>query len=209
MVISIRTLPLNAVPALCGMAAPVLFAVTVIVAGYLTPGYNPVTQVMSELGIPGVPGAAVMNIIAFGLVGILLVVFAFAVLRAFSSRRTGAFGSAMVAAAGLFFVAMAVFHCDPGCMPRTAAGNLHLLFGLGAIVAAVLAILALSYAMFREQGWGGYWQYSLVTGILVLVTLPAFMAAQDAAGLLQRLMVGLIFLWTEVLAVRLVFRSQT
>lgn len=194
--------------ALCGTAAPVIFGISVLVIGYLTPGYNPVTQVMSELGIPGEPYAAVMNVMAFGLVGILLMGFSYAVHRAFRPRWQVTLGSAMVAGAGLSFFAMAFFHCDQGCMGTTPAGSLHLLFGLVAVVAALVAALTLSSVMRQETGWGGTWQYSLVTAILVLAILPVFLSLQDLAGLLQRIMVGIIFLWTEVLAIRIFLISR-
>jgi hypothetical membrane protein len=190
------------------MAAPFIFGITVLVVGYMTPGYNPVTQVMSELGIPGEPYAAVMNVMAFGLVGILLMGFAYAVYRAFRARWQVAAGSAMVAGAGLSFFAMAFFHCDQGCMGATPAGSLHLLFGLVAVVAALVAALTLSAVMRQEPGWGGTWQYSLVTAILVIAILPVFLSLQDLAGLLQRIMVGIIFLWTEVLAIRIFLISR-
>ncbi|HOW33814.1 MAG TPA: DUF998 domain-containing protein, partial [Methanoregulaceae archaeon] len=49
------------IAATCGMAAPVLFAITVLAVGVSTDGYSSVTQLISELGIPGTPYAFVMN----------------------------------------------------------------------------------------------------------------------------------------------------
>jgi hypothetical protein len=39
-----------------------------------------------------------------------------------------------------------------------------------------------------------YWQYALLTGILVLLIFPVFLSHQDYAGLLQRIMVEIILL---------------
>lgn len=189
--------------AICGMAAPLIFGITVLGIGLLTPGYDPVTQLMSELGIPGGPYALIMNGAGFVLVGTLMTAFVYSVHRVFRPRWLVAFGSVMVAAAGISFIAMGFFHCDQGCIPTTPAGNLHLLFGLIATFAAVLAAMTFSVVMYQEKGWSGYWQYSLMTGILVLVILPVFLSQQDRAGLFQRMMVGIIFLWTEILAIRI------
>ena len=62
--------------------------------------------------------------------------------------------------------------------------------------------------MARESDWNGYWQYSLATGILILVMMPLLLIETESAGLLQGILVGLIFLWTEVLAIRILFISQ-
>lgn len=203
-----QTSPLTTASALCGMAAPVIFAITVLVAGYLTPGYDPVTQLMSELGVSGEPYSLLMNVVGFGLVGILLVGFSYATYRVFRPLRRVFFGSVMVAGAGLSFIAMGFYHCDQGCIAVTTAGNVHLLLGLVATVLALLAALTFSYVMHRERGWGGFWQYSLATAVLIVVVLPVFLSLPGIAGLLQRIMVGIIFLWTEVFAIGIFLRIR-
>ncbi len=193
------------VAAACGMAAPVLFAITVLAVGFGTAGYSPVTQLISELGVPGAPYAIVMNGIGLITTGILISIFAYAVHAIFSQGWKTALGSALVLVAGFLFVAMGVFHCDQGCVPITPGGSLHLVFGLIALVAGLGAALILSLVMIQEREWNGYWQYSLATGILILLVLPFFLFEPRSAGLLQRILVGLIFLWMEILAIRIFF----
>jgi hypothetical protein len=203
-----RYSPLVTDSALCGITAPVIFAITTIVAGFLTPGYDPITQLISELGVPGEPLAPGMNILAFGMTGVLVAAFAYAVYDVFRPRWTVTLGSAMVVLAGVSFVIMAFLHCDQGCVPESFTGNLHLVFGFVAIAAGVMAAFTFGFVMFREETWEGYWQYSCATGILIIGLLPFFLSFQDFAGLLQRIVVGLIFLWTEVLAIH-IFRVTT
>jgi hypothetical protein len=69
-------------------------------------------------------------------------------------------------------------------------------------VAAVAAMFLLGYSMQRTGMWNRYWQYSVITGVLVLLILPVFMFAGDSDGLVQRVFVGLIFFCMEVLAIR-------
>jgi hypothetical protein len=189
--------------ALCGIVAPIIFAVTVLIAGFLTPAYDPVTQLISELAVPGEPLAPFVNILAFGLVGILLAAFAYSLFHVFMLRWTVLLGTAMVVMAGVSFLIMAFVHCDQGCVPESFAGNLHLILGFLTIVAAVIAAFTFTFVMFREETWNWYWQYSLVTGILIIGLLPFFVSFMNVEGLLQRLMVGVIFLWTEVLAIHI------
>ena len=196
------------IAATCGMAAPVLFAITVLAVGVSTDGYSSVTQLISELGIPGTPYAFVMNGIGLFTTGILISVFAYAVFAIFSRGLKPAVGSILVLVAGLSFVAMGIFHCDQGCIPITPGGSLHLVSGMIALVAGLGAALILSLVMIREREWNGYWQYSLATGVLLLVILPLFLLHPDKAGLFQRILVGLIFLWMEVLAIRIRYISR-
>jgi len=184
------------------MAAPVVFGFMVGILGYLTPGYSPVSQLMSELGETGAPMAFFMNL-AFAATGILMVLFAPGLREGLGRDRAVAAGSLFVAGAGAAFIAMGFISCDRGCVPVTAAGGLHLLLGLLALVMGIASAFVFAWALRGKAGWGGIWQYSLLTGALVAGTLPVFALAQGTAGLWQRVLVGIIFLWEEVMAIRL------
>jgi len=182
------------------IAAPVLFPLLVGTPGLTLAGYDPLTKLMSELGETGPPSAGIMDTRGFGLTGLLGVLFSLCVDR-FSGRRRA--GAILVAISGISFPGMAVFSCDRGCIPVTNAGQIHLQPGLAALIAAVAAAFLLGYRMREDGNWHGYWQYSLLTGLLVIGVLPVFLTYGHLDGLLQRVLVGLIFLWMEVLAIRL------
>jgi len=196
--------PIRTVSAVCGMAAPVIFFLTAGILGMITPGYDPVTQLISELGESGAPYAGAMNLLGFGVTGVLLVAFAPGLFVALGKNRVAAAGCGFVAIAGILFLAMAFISCDRGCIPVTPEGGLHLILGLFAAIAAVAASFLLAWPMRNSGRWGRIWQYSILTGILILLVLPVFISFGDLAGLLQRVLVGIIFLWLEVLAIRVV-----
>jgi hypothetical membrane protein len=168
----------------------------------ITPGYDPVTQLISELGESGAPYAGVMNLLGFGVTGVLLMAFAPGLFMALGKNRVAAAGCGFVAIAGILFLAMAFISCDRGCIPVTPEGGFHLILGLFAAIAAVAASVLLAWPMRNSGRWGRIWQYSILTGILILIVLPLFISFGDLAGLLQRVLVGIIFLWLEVLAIR-------
>jgi hypothetical membrane protein len=196
----IRVLTVSAV---CGMVAPILFFLTVGILGMITPGYDPVTQLISELGESGAPFAWVMNLLGFGVTGVLLVAFAPGLAMALGKNRVAVAGCGFVAIAGGLFLAMAFISCDRGCIPVTPEGGLHLILGLFAAIAAVAASFLLAWPMRNSGSWGRIWQYSVLTGILILLVLPVFISFGELAGLLQRVLVGVIFLWLEVVALRM------
>jgi len=189
--------------ALCGMAAPLLFALTVGILGLLTPGYDPVSQLMSELAATGAPYAPAMNLLGFAATGILLVIFSLGLREGLGEGPAATAGPVLVALAGISYLAMAVFSCDPGCVPITPAGAIHLDVGLAATLIAILSAFFLAWALWRTAGWEGFSRYSLVTGLLLVAVLPVFASAQDRAGLWQRVLVGILLLWVEVMAIRL------
>jgi hypothetical membrane protein len=196
------SIPVRTISAVCGLAAPILFFLTAGILGMITPGYDPVTQLISELGESGAPYAGVMNLLGFGVTGVLLMAFAPGLFMALGKNRVAAAGCGFVAIAGILFLAMAFISCDRGCIPVTPEGGLHLILGLFAAIAAVAASVLLAWPMRNSGRWGRIWQYSILTGILILIVLPLFISFGDLAGLLQRVLVGIIFLWLEVLAIR-------
>jgi hypothetical membrane protein len=196
------------ISALSGIAAPVVLAVVTGTLGAIQTGYNPVSQLMSELGETGAPYAGIMHA-GFVTTGLLMVLFSYSVYVLIGKSIPGMIGSGLIVAAGTTFIAMGFFSCDAGCQPLTLPGQIHLYLGLIASMAAVAAMFLLGYSMRRTGTWNWYWQYSFSTGALVLLILPVFIFAGDSDGLLQRVMVAMIFLWMEVLAIRIFHACST
>jgi hypothetical membrane protein len=188
--------------AACGILGPVLFALVVLVLGFLTPGYSPSAQMMSELGEAGAPYALVMNLGGFLLLGILLICFSFGLHAALRPSVASLTGALLVILAGLAYIGLAAFSCDRGCIPVTVAGSFHLFIGENAVFVGVLAAFVLAIAMRPDARWKGYWQYSVATGILVVLLLPLFSLFTGITGAIQRFVVGVILLWMFVIARR-------
>ena len=195
------------ISALSGIAAPIVLGIVAGILGVIQAGYNPVTQLMSELGETGAPYAGIMNA-GFVTTGLLMVLFSYSVYFLIGKSVPGMIGSGLIVAAGISFIAMGFFSCDAGCLPLTLPGQIHIQLGLFASVAAVAAMFLLGYSMRRTGTWNRFWQFSVITGGLVLLILPVFVFAGNSDGLLQRLMVGIIFLWMEVLAIRFFYACR-
>ncbi|MDD1665760.1 MAG: DUF998 domain-containing protein [Methanomicrobiales archaeon] len=192
--------PLLTLSAACGICGPVIYALVVFVLGLISPGYSQAAQLMSELGASGAPYALVMNLGGFLLLGILLVIFSFGLYAALKPSLASRAGAILVAIAGLTYIGEAVFSCDKGCIPVTFAGSAHLFIGDLAVLDAVLAAFVLALAMRPDTRWKGYWEYSVASGYLVLVLLPFFPFLVGLTGLMQRVVVAIIFLWLLVIA---------
>ena len=114
--------PLVRIGALAAIGGPLLYAAVVGVTGYLTPGYDPLTQWISELGATGALYADLFNVLGPGIFGLLSVVFAAGFWRALKGGPLAFAAAALVTIAGIAGILDGVFPCDPGCVPVTGFG---------------------------------------------------------------------------------------
>ena len=77
--------------AICGIIAPIIFAIIVIIAGFLRPDYSHLTDFVSELGAVGAPNAIIQRI-NFVLLGILIVAFTFGLHRGIGEGKGSIIG---------------------------------------------------------------------------------------------------------------------
>ncbi|GAA0815740.1 DUF998 domain-containing protein [Spirilliplanes yamanashiensis] len=200
----------------CGIVSSLLYAVAndaLAVARY--PGYDPVSQVVSELTTTGTPTRAPLLVV--GLVwAVLLGAFGAGVWRAARGRR------GLRVTAGLLMGYAAVqplwipFPMSPrGEIPTAAgpAGAVHV-----ALAAATVAI------MFTAMGFGaaalgrrfrrftaGAAVAALVSGAYTFATVPRFQAGDPTpwAGLAERVTIAAWLLWIAVLGATLLRERTT
>ena len=173
-------------------AGPPVAALAATVAGFLTPGYDPVTATVSRLAVPGAPAAwlvdvamAVVALTCFGLAlsldraraaltiaGIGLAIAALVHLDPASWTSTWAHRSASaVAIAGLTLAPVAL---------RRDYGAICLVAGLAELAMLVAAAVLV---MTPFEAWG-LWERGLLAIALTWMVLIAFMkpSTQDAAS---------------------------
>lgn len=109
-----------------GLVAPPVAALTITIAGFVTPGYHPATQTISRLAQPGLPAAVAVDAAIF-LVACSLLLLAFA-----------APARLLLAIAGSALMIAALVHLDSTSVLATAGHRLM----------AGIAMLALTVAPF-------------------------------------------------------------
>ena len=195
--------------ALCGIAAPIVFAILVTVSGFIYEGYSHVTQAVSELGGVEAQYPLLQNA-NFFVMAVLFIAFAFGLHRGIGGGSGSILGPVLVGGFG-FSAALgnAFLPCDPGCEFQTLTGTLHNLTGLGGFISAIAGIFVISRRIKRDPDWQSIYSFSWIAGIAVLFTLLLWIGIAKAAevdslnGLLQRLFVLAWFVWVEVMALRL------
>lgn len=196
--------------AVCGILAPITFALATLAAGSVHPQYSHLSRMVSELGETGAPGAAVMNYAGFLLFGILIVAFAFGLHRGIAAGPGDWLGPAVLGLYGAAYILVAFAPCDPGCAGSTPSWHhqAHLLLGRIIFLTAVGAPVALYARLARDEQWAR-WRV-LVLGLPVLGWLTLQLPLPSVPfGLQQRLWLAFTFAGIETLALRLVGLAGT
>jgi len=201
---------------ICGLLAGPLFVGTFLVSGAFRDGYDPLRHPVSSLALGP---AGWVQVASFLVAGVLTLVFALGLRQSLKPGPGAAAGPILIGVWGAGLVGAGVFLTDPvsGYPAGTPAspdqpswhGLLHdLVFSLPGFAGFAAAIFVLAYAFARRHApaWA---VYSGLSGIafVVLFVLASAGFSQDprwvsTAGLLQRLTVGIGWLWLTLLAVR-------
>jgi hypothetical membrane protein len=147
--------------ALGGVAGPLLFVLAFTVAGLLRPGYSPVDQAISDLGIH--EGAWIVNG-SLVILGLSLVGFVISFARSIRPRSPMALrvaGAALLAAVGLGYGVA-------GIVPET--NPLHWQLGAPLVYGgAILGFLLAGLLLRRSPAWRGWAAVTLLASLATLV----------------------------------------
>lgn len=186
----------------------VLFVVAFTVAGFLRPGYSPIDQAISDLGIG--PISWLLNV-PLVLLGFLLVVMAIGfaqAMRPVMSQGWRWVCGVLLASIGLAYVTAGIF---PETNPiHWAVGQP--LFAIGSVFGVPLTGLQ----FLRDRRWHRYGVYSLMTSatalvLIILINLTlnpnSELAALRVGGLTERVAIIVVLVWYSVIGWRL-FRTR-
>ena len=192
---------------ICGIIAPVLFLILVIVASLLRPDYSQFQNFVSDLGVGSNSYIQNINFIIFGLLSISL---GLGLRMSLPSPQGNSFkaGVWMVFLFGFGVLLAGVFPEDYGSGAlHTAASALAFLF----IIAAQL--LVWNGLKGREKSdWGVYPKYSLISGLLSIIFLILLrISIADYTmyqGLAQRAFLAIPWIWIGITGYKLYLLSK-
>ena len=196
--------------AICGIIAPLLFTIQLIIIGYYHPNYNHIIQYMSELGAVNAPYANIKNT-GLSIIGILIIFFSFGMYEELNDKQTKSIilGSSLVFISGLSFFLIGFFPCDPDCINFTTIGIVHGYLANTAQFPLIIAPYFLLTNFKRNKKWHIIYYYSIVTIILGIISFTVYKSYifEDYIGLLQRISFGIPILWVEIIAIK-IFKSN-
>jgi hypothetical membrane protein len=192
--------------ALCGIIVPILFTLLVIIESLLRPGYSQIFNDVSDLGLG--PYALIQNInfIVFGLLSI-----GFAIGLGYNlPYRAGKAVKWLVIVFGLCIILAGVTLFSVGADVTYAKDVVS--HGLVSAIAFLVIIVAqfLTWQALRGSDdvvWGRYRTYSLISGLLSIITLLILSYTQFSLyhGATERLFIAVWLIWIEITALKMYF----
>lgn len=184
-----------------GILGPLLFTATTILCASVVPNYNHAHQFISELGAEGAETQNLMNWLGFIPTGLLIMLFSWAMLIR-NKSVLGKIGATMIGIFSLGLILSGIFSCDIGC-PNfgSSLNNIHQTIAPIAFVSICLGILFTGLS-FRKKPqmcrFGFYTIYSSVLAMILLVLLVQSLESRTYIGLVQRLLLGTVFIWMAI-----------
>lgn len=104
-----------------------------------------------------------------------------------------------------------IFPCDPGCVPVSLVGTMHEIVSMIGFPAIIIALFALSQQLKHSKIWQSYRIYSIITGVFTAILVPVYLleVLKPWNGAIQRVMLGILLLWMEVITIKLLRISTT
>ena len=191
--------------ALCGMLAPIVFALALTVFSLMTPGYSNLEKAVSELGVIGASYALAWNAIGFFLVGALWTIYAWGLRLDMHPASGSTIVPLLVAISGLGFAGLGFFPAEAGFEPSLRT-TLHFVL----VSVYFLAFLLVAFIFPAKMKGNDYWKkwalFSVVMGVLAVASF--FIPKTVPLGLSQRIGMGANFLWLFVTSLAL-FRKPS
>jgi magnesium-transporting ATPase (P-type) len=194
---------------LCGIMILPWLVLGVYYTGSLTPGFDHVSQLMSELGARGSRTENISPIINNYPIGVLFIVFGVGVYLKSQSKKTKVLASALFIVHGMGSIFAGAFSCDIGCplVGGSVDQNIHTLSGLVMFSSLCMACLMWCRPNFNLTESGVFGMFSLVCLVLasfflLITTITLFLG--EYTGLFERLSYGILCAWLLVLAISMV-----
>ena len=197
---------------ICGMLIPVMYIFMYVLGGALRPGYNHISDSVSELLSPGAPNRSLITIIDL-IYGLLHILFGIGVLQFIRgsehNAQIGSIGAWMIIAVGVAIVGTAIFPQDAMGTPATIPGKIHLILVFGALLPfSFLSTLLLGIWFQRAGIFPVFAVYTFISvgAIVLLGGIGGAMAGTPYMGLGERISAIVIHQWLFVFALKLFTR---
>lgn len=187
--------------AVCGIVAPILFWVIATIDGILRPGYNPLYNYVSDLGVG--PLSIIQNI-NFIIFGILTLIFGYGLRMGFPTPHTRSLTAGII-----FFLIFSIGVLLAGVFPEDyLSQGPHNIVSATAFVASIVAQLLIWQGLRSkyDEVWAKYRTYTLISGLLSLllvVLLKVAMLYGFYPGLVQRAFLIVPWLWVFVTGLKI------
>ncbi len=191
--------------AYCGALAPVLYSVFLTIFSLLTPHYSNFKNAVSELGTVGAPYALPWNMLGFVLVGLLVIVFAWALYLDLIPSQGTIGVPILVGLSGVGWAGAGLFPAEAGFAPSLHT-TLHFTMVAINFLPFILVAFLFAIRLKANDTWKKWIPFSVAMGIIGILSF--FIPKSIPVGLSQRLGLGSYFMWLLGMSLALLGKQQ-
>jgi hypothetical membrane protein len=192
---------LSRIFSICGILAPITVAVIVLVAGFLTPGYNQLTDTISNLSDQAAKSPQLM-ITGFIVYGALIIGFAYALYLRLRHGVKAHVAWFMLTLYGISMMLAGIFQDSPGTVMNTE-GFIHNAVIITSCLSMLFGMWAFAGSVYNKPSWFGFTWFTFIASFMALILSIIFLVQSEVplAGLLQRFFYCVILIWIEIVSV--------
>lgn len=187
----------------CGVLSLLVLAVAAVAGGLASPGYDHLTQYISELGATGAPTSRGVSL-AFIVSGGLLAAFWLLCAGLFPRSLLSILGFGLSTLNGVGLLLGGVFRCDAGCAVEnpSLSGILHEAFGGLGYLGGIVGVFLVGAAARNWPRGRGLFGLSLICGIPAALAIWLIHPGFEWLGAAQRVVEIALAVWTVAVALR-------
>jgi hypothetical protein len=189
--------------ALAGILGPLILTAGDLYAGLSTPGYNMIRHSISSLALSPIGWLQTIGFLALGL---LVEIFTAGLLFNIKKSRWFHLGIMALVFFGFGMLVIGAFSTDIIGGAKTLKGTIHGTATIASFSLFPVALYLLALNFKKDPEWRHLYRYSIVAAILSVIfgiTLRFFKDGVNYFGLTERILVGNMIIWVEVMAINL------
>jgi len=192
--------------AIFGICGPIINLIVFTVLSLMYPGYDPLSQFISELASPIAPHRIIMNIFGFNVFGIYVILFGVALYISLKKHFLTKFSLFLFLLAGTLIFFLSIFPCDYRGSEITFLGMGHNILAGISCGLIPMAMLSLIYPLRKDENWKGYWIFFFILfAIFLMVFIPLTMTFPLGAiiGLVQKMGLTVMISWIFLMSTKI------
>jgi hypothetical protein len=196
--------PLSGILSVCGILAPPLMVFFILLAGYMTPGYNHITDTVSKLGDQASQHPGIMNT-GFISYGALIIVFSYALYLRLHHGVKAHIAWFALTLYGISMILAGIYQDSPGGKdaPLNPEGFVHNAAIITSCLSMLIGMWMFAGSVYKKPSWFGFTWFTFGASTLGL-GLSIIFAVQSyvpAAGILQRIFYLILLIWIEIVSI--------
>ncbi len=195
---------LSRILSLCGILAPPTMIFFILLAGYVTPGYNHINDTVSKLSEQGSQSPELMNA-GFISYGVLVIGFSCALYLRLRHGFKAILTWLTLMLYGICMILAGVFQDVPGGSntPLNSEGIVHNAVIIASCILVLIGMWMFAGSVYKRPSWFGFTWFTIAASFvgLILSIIFAVQSYVPASGLLQRFFYLVLLIWIETVSV--------